>query len=92
MVNGKVFDADGHIMEGPSWIKQFADEKTKAAFRQMDIERLGGKLAEWMQLAESGAHPEEDIPDLEQKLFGSGEVKRGFEALGAFNSSERSNA
>lgn len=87
-----VFDADAHIMEAPSWVREFADEKTKAAMKPMEIERLGGKLAAWMRLAEGGAHPPEQVPLLERSIFGEKgvDVKRGYEALGAFNAAERS--
>ena len=87
-----VFDADGHIMEGLNWLADFADAKVKDALVMMPIEKLGGKLAAWIKMSDSGAHSSESIPELEQKLFGDKtvEVKRGYEALGAFNSSERS--
>tara|TARA_R110002124_G_scaffold270207_1_gene438546 strand:- start:9033 stop:10199 length:1167 start_codon:yes stop_codon:yes gene_type:complete len=82
-----VFDADAHIMEGSNWLSDFADEEVKKSLFTMPVEKLGGKLAEWVKLAESGAHPPENIPELEKNILGG---PKGYEALGAFNSEERS--
>lgn len=82
-----VFDADAHIMEGPNWLAPHADPKVRDALTVMAVEKLGGKLAEWARLADSGAHPAERIPELEKNVLGG---PKGYEALGAFNARERS--
>ena len=82
-----VFDADAHIMEGPKWLSEFADPNVRDSLVTMPVEKLGGKLAEWAKLADNGAHPAERIAELEQNPLGG---PKGYEALGAFSSSERS--
>lgn len=82
-----IFDADAHIMEGPNWLSDFCDAELKASLTHMPLEELGGKLAEWAKLADSGAHPPERVPELEKNILGG---PKGYEALGAFNSQERS--
>jgi predicted TIM-barrel fold metal-dependent hydrolase len=82
-----IYDADSHIMEPPDWMDEFATPEVREAFVRMPIDKLGGKLAEWAALAEGGAQPADRIPELEANVLGG---PKGYEALGAFNSKERS--
>ncbi|MCJ7438463.1 MAG: amidohydrolase [Acidimicrobiia bacterium] len=86
-VDRVVYDADSHIMEPPSWLDDFASADLKDAMHTIPIDKLGGRLAEWAKLAEAGAHPPEQVTALEANVLGG---PKGYEALGAFNSQERS--
>jgi predicted TIM-barrel fold metal-dependent hydrolase len=81
-----VHDADSHIMEPLGWLEKYADDDVREALFTMPVEKLGGQLAEWVKLAEAGAHPPERVAELEQNVLGGA---KGYEALGAFNAAER---
>lgn len=90
---GRLFhDADSHIMELPNFLSAFADEK-------IDPDRLkistssGGKLQDAIAaVVETGQHPREKLAELlalgDQLIAGP----KGYEALGAFNKEERTQA
>jgi len=90
---GRLFhDADSHIMELPNFLSAFADEK-------IDPDRLkistssGGKLQDAIAaVVETGQHSREKLAELlalgDQLIAGP----KGYEALGAFNKDERTQA
>lgn len=82
-----VFDADSHVMELPGWLEAFADDATREQLRPLF---LGG----------AGALAESAVADAaERNRAGASRVeqtasellhKKGWSAIGAFDSSERS--
>src|SRR4051812_4993519 len=83
-----IFDADSHIMELPNWLEQFADSSTRESLRPLYLGAAGAmaEAAVKRGAARSAAGP----LTLEQldphDLLNS----KGWDAIGAFDSSERS--
>lgn len=83
------FDADSHIMELPGFVLDFADPALRDRIPLLSV-TSGGPMAERMQryMAEGG-HSAANVADLERDIIGGA---KNYEALGAFNSAERSRA
>ena len=82
-----VYDADSHVMEPLDWLDEYLDPSLRGRLPKPPVDQVGGKLAEFLRLAEKGAHEPEYAVSLEGDVLGG---PKGFEALGAFNSAERS--
>jgi uncharacterized protein len=84
---GRVYnDADAHIMEPAYWLASYADAKTRALLKPLDL-AVSGKMAEH---AAKGKFPAShwDEVDIEKNLM----FIKGWEALGAFDPKERTRA
>ncbi len=90
---GRTFlDADSHIMELPDFLRDHADPKLRERLPRLTMSS-GGKLADALEvLGERRAHPPETVDEL--VALGDGLIAgpKGYEALGAFNRDERSQA
>ncbi len=90
---GRTFlDADSHIMELPDFLRDHADPGLRDRIPRLTMSS-GGKLADALErLGERGAH----APETVEELLGLGDGliagPKGYEALGAFNRDERSQA
>lgn len=82
-----LYDADAHIMEPLDWLEKHADEDLKSKLDDMPTKSVGGAIGEMVKLAEKGAHPAERAAQLEKDILNG---PKGYAALGAFNSDERS--
>ena len=87
---GRVFlDADSHIMELPGFIEPFADPSIRARLPPISTEAAGAQGEGFDAYIEAGAHSPEQVRELERNVIGG---PKGYHALGAFNSGERSRA
>ena len=83
------FDADSHIMELPGFLSDFADPAVRELLPPFSV-TSGGPMAERMVgYVERGGHAADKIAMLELDIIGGA---KNYEALGAFNSKERSRA
>lgn len=84
---GRIYnDADGHLMETAAWLYDYADARTRAIIKPLDLSKAGN-MAE--HLGRGAVEPEYwDKVDIEKNLMSF----KGWEALGAFNSAERTRA
>jgi predicted TIM-barrel fold metal-dependent hydrolase len=82
-----VFDADSHVMELPGWLEEFADAATAGALRPLALGGAGA-LAERAVEAAAGrrAGGAATLDGDPERLLSS----KGWGAVGAFDSSERS--
>jgi hypothetical protein len=84
---GRIYnDADAHIMEPVSWLVDYADAKTRALLKPLDLSRTG-------KMAEAATHGKYDDNhwkkvDIDRNFL----VIKGWEALGAFDPHERTRA
>src|SRR5436309_1149093 len=84
---GRIYnDADAHVMEPASWLADYADVKTRALLKPLDLSKTG-KMAEHAQRGKFDARHWDEV-DIEKNLL----FLKGWEALGAFNSAERTRA
>ncbi len=88
----RYLDADSHIMELPNFLRDHAADDAIDLVPRLSLSG-GGKLADALELLdERGGHPQERIDDMvslgSRLLTGP----KGYEALGAFNAAERSQA
>jgi predicted TIM-barrel fold metal-dependent hydrolase len=86
------YDADSHIMELPDFLKEYADPGMRDRMPQIAVPRAG-PLANLLEEAKARrGHSEERVAE----LVGLGDTliagPKGYAALGAFNSHERSKA
>lgn len=82
-----VFDADSHVMELPGWLEQFADASTSEALRPLYLGGAGALAERAVQEAEARQAGGVDTLDPDpQQLLNS----KGWGAVGAFDSAERS--
>src|SRR5438874_2081513 len=86
------FDADSHVMELPSFLRDHADPSVRERLPEISF-GSGGKLKVALdKLGERGGH----APERVEELVGLGDGliggPKGYEALGAFNAGERSQA
>ena len=87
---GRLFyDADSHIMETPDWLSRHVDEDFSAAIPPMDFDLIGSLGDAVRELDAEGAHSAAAAKALEADVVGG---PKGYEALGASNSAERSRA
>ena len=90
---GRTFlDADSHIMELPDFLTGNADASVRDRLPELNF-AAGAKSADaWDEAARTGAHP----PDTVDKLLSLGDGlisgPKGYYALGAFNTKERTQA
>ncbi len=82
-----VYDADSHIMEPLGFIREFLDPALRDKLPVPPVAKAGGRLAEFLRLAEAGAHPADQIAELARDPLNG---PKGYQALGAFNAGERS--
>jgi predicted TIM-barrel fold metal-dependent hydrolase len=83
------FDADSHIMELPEFLLSHADPGLRDRIPPLWVSS-GGPMAERIQqYAAAGAHAPERVAELARDVIGS---KKNYEALGAFNPDERTQA
>ncbi|MEZ5232797.1 MAG: amidohydrolase family protein [Acidimicrobiales bacterium] len=83
------FDADSHIMELPDWLRDHADPAMRDRIPPLSVSS-GGPMAEKMQrYAVTGAHPADKVQELLRNVIGG---PKNYEALGAFNTAERTRA
>ena len=85
--NRVVFDADSHVMELPGWLEQFADAATAEVLRPLALGGAGAladRVVEDAAARQAGGIDTLD-PDPEQLLR-----PKGWGAVGAFDSAERS--
>src|SRR4051812_20238323 len=91
--SGRTFlDADSHIMELPGFLRDHADPEVRDLLPEIGFSS-GGKLAGALErLSNAGGHSPEEV----EKLVELGDTliagPKGYEALGAFNATERSRA
>jgi len=90
---GRTFlDADSHIMELPDFLRDHADPGVRARIPRLTMSS-GGKLADALErMGERRAHPPETVEELLQLGDGLIAGPKGYQALGAFNRDERSQA
>src|SRR6266851_3588424 len=84
---GRIYnDADAHIMEPANWLHDYADAKTRALLKPLDLS-VAGKMADH---AAKGKHAAShwDAVAIEKNLM----FLKGWEALGAFDPVERTRA
>lgn len=88
---GRVFfDADSHIMELPDFLVDRIDARLRDRLPPLSVSSGGPTAVKKMQeYAAAGGHPAERIAELERDVITSG---KNYEALGAFNSAERTRA
>ena len=90
---GRTFlDADSHLMELPDFLREHADPGLREQMPPLSFSS-GGKLGDALQrLGRTKKHPDERVAE----LVGLGDSlisgPKGYEALGAFNPAERSQA
>lgn len=84
---GRIYnDADAHLMETAAWMFDYADARTRAILKPLDLSKAGNMVEH--------LHPEPAEPghwdkiDIEKNLM----LLKGWQALGASNSAERSRA
>ncbi len=84
------FDADSHIMELPEWLTSHADPQFRDRIPPLSVSS-GGPMAEKMQqyVAAGGAHPADRVEELLRNVISSA---KNYEAVGAFNTAERTRA
>jgi predicted TIM-barrel fold metal-dependent hydrolase len=88
--DGRLFyDADSHIMEMPDWLSKHVDPEWRDRIPPMDFSRIGFLGEQVGRLSADGSHDAATVAELEQNVVGG---KKGYEALGAANSAERSQA
>src|SRR5687767_8348599 len=91
--NGRLFlDADSHVMELPEFLRDHADPAIRDRLPPIRFES-GGKLQDDLHdLANRRAHTPETVEQL--VALGDGLIAgpKGYAALGAFNTAERSKA
>ncbi|WP_419553727.1 amidohydrolase family protein [Candidatus Poriferisodalis sp.] len=90
--NRTYLDADSHLMELPDFLRAHADPGIRDRIPDIDFAN-GGRLTDDMELAaRTRAHPSETVAEL--TALGDDLIAgpKGYQALGAFNSAERSTA
>ncbi|MGO9264891.1 MAG: amidohydrolase family protein [Candidatus Binataceae bacterium] len=84
---GRIYnDADAHIMEPANWVTSYADSKTRALLKPMDLSKAG-KMADHATLGRFDPSHWDEV-DIEKNLM----FIKGWEALGAFDPAERKRA
>jgi hypothetical protein len=84
---GRIYnDADAHVMETADWIFDYADAKTRGLLKPLDLAKAGNMVDQLRVGAADPGHWEK--VDAEKNLM----FLKGWAALGACNSAERSRA
>jgi predicted TIM-barrel fold metal-dependent hydrolase len=86
---GRVFnDADSHVMETPDWMLRYADPDIRPRLAPLDLS-TGGKMVEHaVKSAQARQSDPKAVADAEANLM----LYKGWQALGAFDPSERKRA
>lgn len=87
--NRVVYDADSHIMEMPDWLSRHVDPPFRDRIPPMDFKRIGFLGDQVGALEADGRHDAAIVQELEADVVGG---PKGYLALGASNSTERSRA
>src|SRR4051795_9267957 len=83
-----IYDADSHVMELPNWLEQFADSGTRARLRPLYLGAAGAMAEAAVQrAAERSATGPLTLEQLDPHLLLN---SKGWDAIGAFDASERS--
>ena len=82
------YDADSHLMELSEWLPQYADPKIRDRIRPLYLGGAGGSAAQLIERAKTRAADAAATRKLEDNIMGA----KGWLALGAFDSAERSRA
>jgi len=82
------FDADSHIMELHDWLAPYADEAIRPQIRPLELGGAGALAEEAIEQAAARKGDAAKAKALEDNLMGA----KGWSALGAFDSAERSRA
>ena len=81
---GRIYnDADSHIMEPANWLAEYADTRTRALLKPLDLS-ASGKMAEHAFTGRFDPSHWDEV-DIEKNLM----FIKGWEALGAFDPGER---
>jgi uncharacterized protein len=84
---GRIYnDADAHVMKTADWIFDYADAKTRALLKPLDLAKAGNMVEHIHTGAANRGHWDE--VDIEKNLM----LLKGWQALGASDSAERSHA
>jgi uncharacterized protein len=84
---GRIYnDADAHVMERGDWLFNYADAKTRALLKPLDLAKAGNMVDSLPTIAADPHHW--DKVDIEKNLM----LLKGWEALGASDPVERSRA
>jgi hypothetical protein len=84
---GRIYnDADAHLMETTNWMADYADARTRALLKPLDLSKTGN-MVEHLQSGRVGPDHWEKV-EIEKNLM----LLKGWAALGAFDSAERSRA
>ncbi len=84
-------DADSHVMERPDFIREFADASIRDRLAPIDGGN-GMTDADWAAATSRAAHPADVVADLVGLGDGLIAGPKGYDALGAFHTGERSRA
>ena len=82
------YDADSHLMELGDWLVRYADPDLRERIRPLHLGGAGALAAESVRAAETRRGDPQAARALEDNLMGA----KGWAALGAFDSAERSRA
>jgi predicted TIM-barrel fold metal-dependent hydrolase len=83
------YDADSHVMEMPDWLSKYVDPGYRDRIPPMDFDRIPSLLEAIKDLDPDGRHDAATADKLAEDVIASG---KGYAALGASNSAERSRA
>jgi uncharacterized protein len=84
---GRIYnDADAHLMETTNWMADYADARTRELLKPLDLSKAGN-MVEHLQSGRVGPDHWEKV-EIEKNLM----LLKGWAALGAFDSAERSRA
>lgn len=85
-------DADSHIMERPDFLRDYADSQLKDHLPPLNGGNQGKTSTAWQEIVQHPAHTPDRVAqmvELGDKLIAG---PKGYQALGAFNREERSQA
>ena len=85
----RFLDADSHIMELPGFLEPFADPAVRDRLPAISTDVAGSQGEGFEVYLATGSHSPEQVVALEGNVIGG---PKGYHALGAFNSTERSRA
>jgi hypothetical protein len=85
--HGRIYNAaDAHVMETANWILDYADARTRALLKPLDLAKAGNMVDRLPAVAAEPRHW--DKVEIEKNLM----LLKGWQALGASDSAERSRA
>ena len=83
------FDADSHIMELPNFLLDHADARFRDRIPPLSVSSGGPMAVRMQRYVAEGGHAPDKVTELTQDIIGGA---KNYEALGAFNRSERTQA